>query len=64
MPVGVAVRPKIKEGEYGATVVVPYSGENKGMFGAGKEKSAVQQKSGSMIQKGTKKNNKKTIPNF
>lgn len=54
--IGVAVRPKIKEGEYGKTIVVPYNAENKGMFGAGLPKKAVQQKSGSMIQKGTKKN--------
>jgi hypothetical protein len=48
--IGVAVRPKIKEGEYGKTIVVPYNAENKGMFGAGKKNAAVKEKSGSMIQ--------------
>lgn len=49
--IGVAVRPKIKEGEYGKTIVVPYNAENKGMFGAGKKNAPVKEKSGSMIQK-------------
>ena len=49
--IGVAIRPKIKEGEYGATMVVPYDDVNKGLFGAGKEVAPVQQKTGSMMKK-------------